>query len=58
MWSFLVLGIIPGTNIQINFKLWLLALALSTLLLILVRAVMRDLRKNRSLPPSLSQENS
>jgi hypothetical protein len=29
MYSFLVLGIIPGTNIQISFQAWLVMLALS-----------------------------
>lgn len=27
MYSFLVLGLVPGTNIQINFNTWLYALS-------------------------------
>lgn len=31
MYNFLVLGLVPGTNIQITFKTWLYALAVALL---------------------------
>jgi len=56
MWSFLVLGIIPGTDIQINFRAWLLALAVAGLLFVVVRAAIRKLRQGGELAPSISSE--
>ena len=56
MWSFLVLGIIPGTDIQINFKLWLLVLSGSALLFVCTRALLRKVRQHAQLPPSISTE--
>lgn len=56
MWSFLVLGIIPGTDIQIDFGDWLRVLAASALLVILARSAMHKLRQASDLPPSISPE--
>jgi len=57
MWNFLVLGIIPGTDIQINFKLWLLVFTASVLAFVLLRSTLRKLRANtKQLPPTLSPE--
>lgn len=36
MYNFLVLGLVPGTNIQITFKAWLYALTLGLLAYLLV----------------------
>lgn len=57
MWSFLVLGIIPGTDIQINFKMWLLALAAALLCFMLLRGAMRKLRSANPFSHSISSEN-
>lgn len=37
MYSFIVLGIIPGTNIQITFTTWLNAMLLAVTIVLLVR---------------------
>ena len=57
MWNFLVLGIIPGTHIQINFKLWLVVLAGSLLVFVLLRMLLRTVHRHTQLPlPSISME--
>jgi len=58
MWSFLVLGIIPGTDIQINFKIWLLALATALLCFMLLRAIVHKLRNGNPFSHSISPENN
>jgi hypothetical protein len=44
MYSFLVLGLIPGTNVQISFQIWLVMLACSPLA-ILAFALRHRLRR-------------
>ena len=48
MYSFLVLGLIPGTNLQINFQGWLNLLGLS-----LVAGTLLHVRMRRSLAAEL-----
>lgn len=55
MWSFLVLGIIPGTDIQINFSVWLVIVDSLLLLAYLLRLAINKLR-NTQLPPTISSE--
>jgi hypothetical protein len=57
MWSFLVLGIIPGTDIQIDFGDWLRVLTATALLVALARSAMRKLHQNSNLPPTISPES-
>lgn len=45
MYAFLVLGLVPGTNIQISFQAWLVMLALSPLLGLALRPYLRQLLK-------------
>ena len=56
MWNFLVLGIVPGTQIQINFKLWLLIFTASALLFVCLRALVHKLRQTHKFHPSISSE--
>jgi uncharacterized protein HemY len=43
MYSFLVLGLVPGTNIQISFQAWLYMAALLLLVVILLKSPLRRL---------------
>jgi len=42
MYSFLVLGIIPGTDVAISFQAWLVILAWLGLLLVVFRSPLRQ----------------
>jgi hypothetical protein len=48
MYSFIVLGIVPGTNIQISFQAWLLMLA-GLVALIMVFIASHRLRRSMGL---------
>lgn len=41
MYSFLVLGLIPGTNIQISFQAWLVIMPLLAVFLFMLRVPLR-----------------
>lgn len=57
MWDFLVLGLIPGTDIQISFGFWLLILTLSAVVFGLKRNGLRKLRfGGNRLPPTIGTE--
>ena len=57
MWNFLVLGLVPGTDIQINFELWLLMLALVALVFALKRNGLHKWRLGGNrLPPTIGTE--
>lgn len=45
MYSLLVLGIIPGTDIQISFQMWLEAAAAASFLFILIKGFATLLRR-------------
>ena len=54
MYTFFVLGLIPGTDIQITFTMWLDTLAL-IICVLLLHYEFRN-RSNAALPPTLSPE--
>jgi hypothetical protein len=41
MYSFIVLGLVPGTNLQITFQAWLLVLAAVLALIVVIRVSYR-----------------
>ena len=41
MYSFLVLGLIPGTNIQISFQAWLVIMPILLVLAVLLKSPLR-----------------
>ncbi len=43
MYSFLVLGLIPGTNIQISFQAWLVIMPVLLVSAVLLRSPLRKL---------------
>jgi|GEM_PF-1547022 len=43
MYSFLVLGLIPGTNIQISFQAWLVIMPVLLVVAILLKSPLRKL---------------
>lgn len=57
MWNFLVLGIIPGTDIQINLGQWLLLAIATALIAYLLHDITKRFRPN-PLPPTISSEPS
>jgi hypothetical protein len=57
MWNFLVLGIIPGTDIQIDLGQWLLLTAATALVAYLFRDMAKKIRSN-PLPPTISSESN
>lgn len=52
MWNLVVLGLIPGTHIQINFMVWLVILSAGALFLITTVAAIRKLRQHTRLTTS------
>jgi hypothetical protein len=58
MQNFIVLGIIPGTNIQVNFGMWLCVIASAILIYVSLRRVARHVSSVPQLPPTISNENS
>jgi sulfite exporter TauE/SafE len=55
MYSFIVLGLVPGTNLQITFQGWLLILTAALLLILTLRAGMQQLRSFVSTTDQLHQ---
>ena len=43
MYSFLVLGLVPGTNIQLSFQAWLVVMAVLLLLAPLIKILLKRL---------------
>lgn len=57
MYSFFVLGLIPGTNIQITFGMWLMATTALVLSAYVLRSVWRRRQLLDRLPPTIAAES-
>lgn len=47
MYTLIVLGLIPGTNIQISFKLWLIVVTALAFVVVLVFRIRNQVRKGQ-----------
>lgn len=58
MYSLLVLGLVPGTDVQITFQMWLAAMGVLAGLSLLVRASWRWWRRGRRITESVLESQA